>query len=799
MTEPPLGMDPGVPEDRRRVRIVVRGIVQGVGFRPFVHNLAVRLVLGGFVRNDSSGVTIEVQGPAAAVDAFLRDLISKPPPLAWIESVDTEELAPAPGQESGEREGFAIVASVEDPGATPGTRRRALVSADVATCAECLAEIRDPMARRFGYAFTNCTNCGPRFTITVGVPYDRPNTTMAGFPMCEACEAEYHNPADRRFHAQPIACPACGPTVTLGDEHARAALQACARALAEGRILALKGLGGYHLACDATNEEAVAMLRSRKVREEKPFALMAAGTDAVCRFCEVSAHEALLLGGHRRPIVLLQARARPEVVVAEGIAPGNRSLGVMLPYTPLHSLLLDAMAAETGQAPVLVMTSGNRADEPIAYEDDDAFERLGPVADAIVTHNRPIHMRCDDSVTRSFRGEEYPIRRARGYAPEPLLLTGGFPLPLLAVGAELKHTFCLGAGDRAFVSHHIGDLENWETMRSFVEGVAHYCRIFQVTPEAVAYDLHPDYLSTKWALDQVAGAGMPVPGISLEDCDALGVQHHHAHIASCMADNGLDGTVIGLALDGTGWGTDGTLWGGEVLVASFAEFRRAGHLRTVPLAGGAAAIREPWRMAAVYLREGFGREAAGLDLPFVRQTVHRWGPVLELAAKGINAPLTSSSGRLFDAAAALAGLRATVVYEGQAAIELEQASDPGERSAYPCDVREEGGMVVMDGVGLLVAMAQDLLAGAPLPTAGARFHNGLAEALVEACRRVRAATGLSRVALSGGTFQNLLLLAQVTDLLERASFHVFRHRRVPANDGGISLGQAAVAGAFFAQ
>jgi hydrogenase maturation protein HypF len=781
--EPASGREPDEAGDRR-LRLVVTGIVQGVGFRPFVYNLAVGLGLGGSVRNDPTGVTIEIEGPPGCLEAFQRQLDLHPPPLAVIESVGREELAPAGGVGT-----FTIEASE-----AAGANRVALVSPDVATCDDCLAEVRDPADRRAGYAFTNCTNCGPRFTITTDIPYDRPNTTMAGFAMCPACRAEYEDPANRRFHAQPIACPACGPAVRMGELAGAAAIAACAQALAVGQVVAIKGLGGYHLACDAANEAAVTTLRSRKVREEKPFALMAPDVATLRRLCRVSAHEEALLTGYRRPIVLLARRPDPELPLAAGVAPANRFLGAMLPYTPLHHLLLDATAAVSGGPGLLVMTSGNRSDEPIAYEDDDAAERLGPIADAFVTHDRPIHIRCDDSVTRSFRAEEYLMRRARGYAPEPVLVEPAFPMPVLATGAELKHTFCLGAGRRAFVSHHIGDLENYETLRSFVEGVAHYCRIFQIVPDVVAYDLHPEYLSTKWALEQVNGEADPPAGIDLEGCELVGVQHHHAHVASCMADNGLGGEVIGLALDGTGWGTDGTLWGCEVLVASQSGFRRAGYLRPLPLAGGTAAIRDPWRMAAVYLTSAFGAAARELPLPVVRATSSRWGPVLELAAKGINAPITSSAGRLFDAAAALAGLRSSVVYEGQAAIELEQATDPAERSAYTCPVTGDPGGFVIDGVALLAAMAEDLMAGTPLGLAGARFHNGLAGALVESCARVRAATGLDRVALSGGTFQNLLLLEAVTAGLESASFAVYRHHRVPANDGGISLGQAVVAG-----
>ncbi|MCW3043020.1 MAG: carbamoyltransferase HypF [Actinobacteria bacterium] len=763
-----------------RVRVLVQGIVQGVGFRPFVYGLANRLALVGFVRNDPGGVTIEVEGAPATIDTFLQDLVETAPPLARIERVSSEFAVPL-GEPA-----FSIVASE-----ATGSGWLALVSPDVATCDDCLAEIRDPAARRYGYPFTNCTNCGPRFTITTDIPYDRPNTTMAGFPMCEACRAEYEDPADRRFHAQPIACPACGPAVHLAGVAPGEVVGACADLLRGGSIVALKGLGGYHLVCDARNEKAVGELRARKVREDKPFALMASGIDVVRELCEVSEHEAALLSGYRRPVVLLRRRSGAERAVAPSVAPGNRFLGFMLPYTPLHHLLLDAF----GPHGVLVMTSGNHSDEPIAYVDGDARQRLDPIADVFVAHDRPIHVRCDDSVTRSFRGEEYLMRRSRGYAPEPLLVTEAFGAPVLATGAELKHTFCLGSGTRAFLSHHIGDLENWETMRSFIEGVAHFCNVFQIHPEVIAHDLHPEYLATKWAVDQAAGDAPAPPGIDLEGCRLIGVQHHHAHIAACLADNQVAGPVIGLALDGTGWGTDGTIWGGEVLVADLAGFRRAGHLRQVALPGGAAAIREPWRMGANYLREAFGAGAAELPLPFVRDTTARWGPVLEMAVKGVNAPLTSSAGRLFDAAAAVAGLRGTVNYEGQAAIELEQAADPSESSAYPCPVGDAGGVLVIDSVALIRALAEDLVAEASLPVAAARFHNGLAAALVETCSRVRDATGLAEVALSGGTFQNLLLLERVMCGLESEGFSAYRHRRVPANDGGISLGQAMVAGA----
>jgi hydrogenase maturation protein HypF len=623
--------------------------------------------------------------------------------------------------------------------------------------------------------------------------------------MCAACTAEYVDPRDRRFHAQPVACSACGPALRLTTREERDLpgdpLEACAGLLAAGRIVAIKGIGGYHLACDAASDEATATLRGRKHREDKPFALLAPDLEAVRRFAEVREEEAALLTSHRRPIVLLRRLA--EAPVAGAVAPGNHFLGFMLPYTPLHHLLLGEFARATRRhAPALVMTSANRSDEPIAYRDDEAYERLRDIADAFLVHDREIHVRCDDSVVRVLpsgappRGwQEYPLRRARGYAPEPLLLARRVPVPVLAVGAELKHTFCLAKQDRAFLSHHIGDLENWETMRSFLEGVEHFSRIFDVHPEVVAYDLHPEYLSTKWALEQVQGEAEPLPGVDLAGARPVAVQHHHAHIASCLADNGADGPVIGLALDGTGWGDDGTIWGCEAMVADLAGYRRVGHLRTVPLAGGAAAIREPWRMAAVYLEAAFGDAARELPIPVVEATGARWEPVLEMARRGVNSLPTSSAGRLFDAVAALVAGRDRVNYEGQAAVELEQAADPTEGAEYVCPIVEAGGLFVLDGVELVRAAADDLRRAAPPEQVAAAFHNGFARALVEWCRVIRSASGLDRVALSGGTFQNLLLLQRVVTGLRSQGFQVLLHRRVPPNDGGIALGQTAVAAA----
>lgn len=746
-----------------RQRFRVRGIVQGVGFRPYVYGLATRLGLGGFVLNDSGGVLIEVEGTPAAVGEFRSTLVGRPPPLATIDSLEEEGL-----EAEGGAPAFRILAS--EHGGLP----QAAISPDVATCEVCLEEIRDPHNRRFRYPFTNCTDCGPRFTIATGIPYDRPNTTMGVFEMCPSCRAEYEDPADRRFHAQPIACPRCGPQLRLVDANAEELdcdpLSEVAALIARGAVIAVKGLGGYHLACLASDEEAVTRLRARKAREEKPFALMAGSLDRVNELVRLEPGERASMLSRRRPIVL--AARRSDAWVARGVAPENRYLGIMLPYTPLHHLLLD----EIGEP--IVLTSANLSDQPIVYRDEDAFRDLKGIADGFLTHNRAIHVRCDDSVVRVFGGVEQPIRRARGYAPGPILLEQQFLKPTLGAGPEMKHTFCLGVGRRAILSHHIGDVESWESMSAFLEAVEHFQRVFELRPEVVAYDLHPEYLVTKWAR-------------ALDGVKLIGVQHHHAHVGSCLADNGRSDRVIGLALDGTGFGEDGAIWGGEVMVCDLVGYRRIGHLRYMPLPGGVAAIRQPWRMAAVYLEKAFGAKAQNLSLDFVRRTLPRWKPILQMSGAGINSPLTSSAGRLFDAAAALAGIRDQVSYEGQAAIELEQAADPSCSDSYPCPINDG----VLDGVALIASMAEDLAAGRPVHEAASAFHNGLASALISACRLAAEAEPLRTVVLSGGTFQNQLLAHRVTSGLEDAGFEVLVHHRVPPNDGGISLGQAVIANA----
>jgi hydrogenase maturation protein HypF len=738
-----------------RTEVRVEGVVQGVGFRPFVYALANRLGLAGLVGNDVHGVFVEVEGSAARVDDFLIALRADAPPLANVERVATRDIPPtgAPG--------FRIVAS------PAGGERAALVSSDSATCADCLRELADPADRRFGYPFINCTNCGPRFTIVRDVPYDRPFTTMAEFAMCAECAAEYHDPADRRFHAQPTCCPACGPHLTLLDSDTDEPIRATADLLLDGAIVAVKGLGGYHLATDATNHTATATLRTRKHREDKPFAVMVSTVEHARTLCEVDDLAESLLTGRRRPIVLLPRL--PGISLATAVAPGNRQLGVMLPYTPLHHLLLAAVGRP------IVLTSGNVSDEPIAYRDADALDRLRGIADAFLRHDRAIHLRTDDSVVRPFDGREAVLRRSRGYVPEPITLARGFPRPVLACGAELKNTFCLAKGNRAFLSHHIGDLENFETLRSFTEGIAHFRRLFDIDPVLVAHDLHPEYLSTKYALD-------------LDGVDLLAVQHHHAHIASCLADNDESGPVIGVAFDGTGYGTDGTIWGGEFLLADLAGFTRAAHLDPVPMPGGTAAIRSPWRMAAAHLAAAY---PDGIPELAVRdRNAPHWDAVLGLAVRGVNSPRTSSAGRLFDAVAALLGVRDTINYEGQAAVELEQRADPDVSGTYPMSTHDS-----LPCAELVRAVVDDLGRGEPIPTIAARFHNAVADAVTGICARIRERTGIGVVALSGGVWQNLLLTTRTVRALRARGFRVLTHSRVPCNDGGISLGQAAVAAA----
>lgn len=703
--------------ERRRFR--VRGVVQGVGFRPFVYRLARRHGLTGFVLNDGTGVVIEAEGDKSSLEAFAAALRAEAPHLARVQTVDAAFVAP---RGTGD---FVIV-----PSATTGFG--AAIPPDIATCDDCLRELFDPRDRRYRYPFVNCTQCGPRLTIVRQVPYDRANTTMAAFPLCDACRREYEDPVDRRYHAEPIACPVCGPCLSMPLEEAAGLLRS-------GAILAVKGIGGFHLACDAGNEDAVARLRGRKHREEKPFALMTAAPAALC---EIDESEWELLRSPRRPIVLLPRR--PDAPVAQAVAPGSPWLGVMLPYSPVHHLL----AADTARP--LVMTSGNLSDEPIAFSDDDARERLADVADAFLTHDRPIHRRCEDSVVRA----GFPVRRSRGYAPEALPLPEAEG-PIVGVGAELKSTFCVAAHGEAYVSPHLGDLDSEPAFRAFRTDLALYLAMLGIELDVVAHDLHPEYLSTKWAFEQ--------------DATLVGVQHHHAHAAACLTEHGERGPCLALVFDGTGYGPDGTLWGGELLRCDLSEYERLAYLDPVPLPGGEAAIREPWRVAAVHL------ERAGLTVPWPH-----WEEVRE--SLKLAPPLSSGAGRLFDAVAAILGVRESVTYEGQAAVELEQLA--GTAPAQPYQWR-------FGATTELVATCHAALAaGRPRAEIAARFIETLAAGAAAACR---AMDGPGTVVLSGGCFQNLRLLSSTRERLEGQGFRVLAHRLVPPNDGGISYGQVAVA------
>jgi hydrogenase maturation protein HypF len=764
----------------RRVRARVEGTVQGVGFRPYIFRLTRELALGGFVLNDSHGVVVEVEGGAAKVGEFFARLGPESPPLAAIERVSREELAP-----TGVRE-FEIVRS------NAGGQPTAPVTPDSAPCADCLRELFDPGDRRFRYPFVNCTNCGPRFSIVRGVPYDRPLTTMAGFEMCAGCRREYEDPADRRFHAQPNACPECGPAVRLTDatgaalvlDGARGPVAAAAAAVAEGSIVAVKGIGGFHLACRGDDESAVRRLRERKHREEKPFALMVADLTSARELVDLTRPDEELLLDRARPIVLAPRLTKARV--AASVAPGARELGVMLAYSPLHHVLL---ADSPG---VLVMTSANVSNEPIAYRDADALERLAAIADVFLLHDRPIETRTDDSVARTVvvAGRRCPLtlRRSRGYVPEGVTLPVDAERHVLATGAALKNTFCLAKGARAWVGHHIGDLENYETLRSFREGIAHFERLFAVEPTVVAHDLHPEYLSTAYALER-------------EGCEPIGVQHHHAHLAACLAEHGERGPAVGAIFDGTGYGSDGTVWGGELLHGDLRAFERVGHLYPVRMPGGERAVCEPWRMACAWLVVAAGGEPLPPATLSGLVDLERWREVAALARTGVASPTTTSAGRLFDAVSALCGIRTHVTYEGQAAVELEAAAAaaPAETGAYPlplCPPDPGGGAhVVFDARETIRAVVGNLEAGATVATVAARFHNGLADATADALVAAAAARGLDLAVLAGGVFVNRRLLERTAARAAQAGLRVLVPGRFPPGDGAISLGQAAIAAA----
>jgi len=752
------------------VRISVRGVVQGVGFRPFVYQLASRHNLQGWVCNTSEDVRIEAEGEAADIDKFLVGLREEAPPLSHIEDITVTASPPA------NYDKFEIRSSVAEEG------KYQLVSPDIATCPDCLKEIFDPADRRYRYPFTNCTNCGPRFTIISDIPYDRPNTTMKSFHMCPECRKEYDDPLNRRFHAQPNACPVCGPRLELLDAKGSPVacddiIQKTAGILKNGKIVAVKGLGGFLLACDATSATAINTLRRRKNRPAKPLAVMVSSLSEANRHCEVSEAEAALLSSPGSPIVLM--KWRPESTLSKAVAPGLKYLGMMLPYTPLHHLLL----RETGLP--LVMTSGNLSEEPIARDNDEALRRLGNIADFFLMHNRDIYARYDDSVMTVEKETPRFVRRARGYAPYPIRLPYR-SRQILGCGAEEKNTFCLTRDNYAFVSQHIGDMENLETLEHYVNTIALYKKLFRIEPEIIACDMHPEYLPTKYATELAAdGKTKLVP-----------VQHHHAHIVACLAENGIAGPAIGVSFDGTGYGTDDRIWGGEFMVADYKKFNRVAHLEYLPLPGGAQSIKKPYRTALGYLFS----LGITLDkkLPLFKQVADGEPEIIrDQVKKSINTPLTSSMGRLFDAVSALTGVRGVIEYEAQAAIDLEMLAydAPGESGRYPFSLEEQDGVSIIKIHALFDAIIRDLRKSTPKAFIATRFHNTIAQMILETCRHISAKTGIKQAAFSGGVFQNRLLSNKSAALLESAGFQVYTHRQVPCNDGGISLGQVVIANA----
>ena len=830
----------------KRVRVNINGIVQGVGFRPLVYRYAKRGNLAGWVSNTSEGVVIEVEGNSEKVDDFLKSLKSFPPPQAKITRLSTSLIPPQNDKQ------FEILPSIVH------SQVKTQISPDIATCPECLEELLEPGNRRYFYPFLNCTNCGPRFTIIKDIPYDRNKTTMEKFMMCSQCQEEYQDPLNRRFHAQPNACPECGPQVTLvqsdevvASEVSRLSLRAkrsnleiatssalggllamtpnpktqssgvraikeTVKLLKKGKIVAIKGLGGFHLACDALNEEAVRNLRQRKYRENKPFALMARDLEIAKKFCQVSPEEEELLLSVKRPVVLLKKKTqivadsrRRLSQIVEQVAPNNKYLGFMLPYTPLHYLLFYELRTTNYESlSVLVMTSGNICEEPIAYENEEAVSRLSTIADYFLFHNRDIYTRCDDSVTRIFlpMKREMLIRRSRGYAPSPLTVPLIFKNEILACGAHLKNTFCLAKGNEVFISHHIGDLENLETLVALEKSVKHFKKLFAIEPAIIAHDLHPEYLSTKYAhrLRTMNSRLRTIP-----------IQHHHAHIVSCLADNGVDNhKVIGVAFDGTGYGEDGNIWGGEFLIADYADFERKAHLKYLPLPGAEQAIKEPWRMAATYLYETYGEGFLRLNLDFTsRLNKSRWAVLEKMIKRRINSPLTSSMGRLFDAVSSLLGLRDEITYEGQAAMELEMAIKSVQSSkfkvkSYKYGIEQEKKFFIIKPKEIIMGIVEDLKHSVPVGAISFKFHNTIVEMIVETCMKIRSDfnqnyklrtmnSELNEVALSGGVFQNIFLLDRTFNRLIKEGFKVYLHRQVPTNDGGISLGQAVIANAKF--
>jgi len=758
--------------------------VQGVGFRPTVFRYAVARNLSGWVTNTSTGVVIEVEGSQDKIEDFILTLKKSPPPRAEITNILLRKI-PLKKETV-----FQVLPSIA------GEKVKTRISPEIATCQDCLEELFNPQNRRYLYPFINCTNCGPRFTIIKNIPYDRKNTTMKKFTMCALCQEEYDNPRHRRFHAQPNACPVCGPQVILAKVsedsrqelgRGREAVENTVRLLQEGKIVAIKGLGGFHLACDATNDEAVRRLRQRKYREDKPFALMADSLATILSYCEISPEEMELLTSFRTPIVLLRRRESDSPPLSENIAPRNRYLGFMLPYTPLHHLLF-----HNSPLKVLVMTSGNVSDEPIAYENEEAVKRLQKIADYFLLHNRDIYMRLDDSVSRILpsTGEEYIMRRSRGYVPEPIKIQGmRVSVPILACGGHTKNTFAIASEDEIILSHHIGDMENMETYKSFTRGIEHFKKLLKCEIGIIAHDLHPEYLSTKYVRELIASNPRLI---------SIPIQHHHAHVASVMLDNGLGNEkVIGIAFDGTGFGSDGNLWGGEFLIADYCEFARIAHLQYIPLPGGEGAIKEPWRVGAACLHAAFGESFLALDIEFVRKLNKKtWNILKKMMDKGINTPLSSSMGRFFDGVSSLLCIRDRVNYEGQAAIELEMTlsgKQSGENQVYEYRLERDKEAYVIATREIVRGIVEDLKKALPVEVISLKFHRTIVALVVDMAKKIREETGLQKVALSGGVFQNMFLLGEVQGKLKEEGFTVFLHKNIPTNDGGLSAGQAIIA------
>ncbi len=744
--------------------ITVNGIVQGVGFRPFIFQLADRLGLNGEVANTAAGVTIHIEGKSEQVDIFCREIADSHPSLACIIDLKVYD------EEIKGVSTFIITSS------RPGSQRSTLVSPDMSICDDCLYELFDRKNRRFGYPFINCTNCGPRYTIIEDIPYDRSKTTMKQFTMCDQCRAEYEDPQNRRFHAQPNACALCGPYLELYDQRRHKIappdpVNKAAEMLLAGCIVAIKGLGGFHLAVDATNDAAVSVLRHRKRREAKPMAVMALNTERISQFAHMTPEAEILLTSRQRPIVLL--KKKKENNLCKSVAPLNGYFGVMLPYTPLHYLLLDQVDNP------LVMTSGNISEDPIVIDNQEAFDHLSDIADYFLIHNRNIYLQTDDSIVQAIAGKPRFIRRSRGYVPAPIFLRKPFP-SVLACGAGLKNTVCLTKKEKAFVSQHIGSLDNLSTYEFFQMTIDHLKRILDIKPEVIACDMHPDYLSTRYAHEQ-------------KDLPLIQVQHHHAHIVSCLAENKEKGPVIGLAFDGTGYGTDGTIWGGEVLMCREDRFHRIGHLMPVPMPGGTVAIREPWRMGISYLYHTYGDKLKDLELPFLKKIDQRNMDVMvEMIQKNVNSPSTSSIGRLFDGVAAILGIRNTAFFEGQAPMELEM------RAQWPVSACYDYGWTLRDNYRILIApiieaIVKDIRKGICTAEISGKFHLTMIRLFTRFCQVIRRECQLDTVALSGGSFQNSIFLSGLIKELNQCQLNVLTHHQVPCNDGGISLGQALVA------